>query len=146
MTLPLCDVENNQRCRTAMDISDANNVDVLLNTGNGTFISQVTYSSGASSESRSVATADVNGDSKADVIVANFNGHKDRVFLNTGNATLAAQVAYSASSSSGPIFLTPDDVDVDGKLDIIVANSNGNEVGVLLGDCPCYANWILSVQ
>ena len=47
----------------------SNNVGVLLNTGNGTFLSQTTYSTGT--DPISVAVVDVNSDNKPDIVVAN---------------------------------------------------------------------------
>jgi hypothetical protein len=47
----------------------SNNVSVLVNTGNGTFLTQVTYSTGTNPQS--VAVVDVNSDSKPDIIVPN---------------------------------------------------------------------------
>ncbi|CAF1420521.1 unnamed protein product, partial [Adineta steineri] len=44
-------------------------VSVLLNTGNGTFLTQVTYKTG--NAPFGVALGDVNGDSKPDIIVTN---------------------------------------------------------------------------
>ncbi|CAF2094493.1 unnamed protein product, partial [Rotaria magnacalcarata] len=40
----------------------SNNVGVLLNTGNGTFSAQTTYSTGSGSAPYSVVAVDVNGD------------------------------------------------------------------------------------
>ena len=47
----------------------SNNVGVLLNTGNGTFFSQTTYSTDY--YPISVVVVDVNSDNKLDIIVAN---------------------------------------------------------------------------
>jgi hypothetical protein len=57
-----------------------NTVSVLLNTGNGTFSAQKTYSIGA--YPYSVAVVDVNSDSKPDIIVVNSNDNTV-VFFST---------------------------------------------------------------
>ena len=110
----------------------ANNVGVLLNTGNGAFVAQVTYSTGSSSRPYSVAAADVNGDTKADVIVANYGANNVGVLLNTGNGAFVAQVTYSTGSNSRPYSVAAADVNGDSKPDIIVANYGTSNVGVLL--------------
>ncbi|CAF4419287.1 unnamed protein product, partial [Rotaria magnacalcarata] len=78
--------------------SASNNACVLLNTGNGTFSAQTTYSTGNWPDE--VVVADVNGDGKPDIIVANCNSNNVGVLLNIGNVTLAAQTTYSAGPCS----------------------------------------------
>ncbi len=111
---------------------NTNKVGVLLNTGNGTFNTQVTYSTGGSSSPSYVAAADVNGDSHLDIIVSNYGSNNVGVLLNTGNGTFASQVTHSTGSSSAPSSVAIADVNGDSKLDIIVSNYNLNNVGVLL--------------
>ena len=64
-----------------------NNIAVLLNAGNGTFINQTSYSAG--SGPYYVTTADVNGDNKPDVIVTGYYSNSVSVLLNrcTGTST-----------------------------------------------------------
>ena len=111
------------------------NVGVLLNTGNGTFADQVTYSTGSNSRPYSVAATDVNGDSKPDMIVANNGGRNVGVFLNTGDGTFAAQMTYSTGPNTYPRSVAAADVNGDTKADVIVANDNANNIGVFLADC-----------
>ena len=113
----------------------ANNVGVLLNTGNGAFVAQVTYSTGSNSRPYSVAATDVNGDSKPDMIVANNGGRNVGVFLNTGDGTFAAQMTYSTGPNTYPRSVAAADVNGDTKADVIVANDNANNIGVFLADC-----------
>lgn len=112
--------------------SNANTVGVLLNNHNGTFAGQVLYSTGSGSAPYSVAAADVNGDSKIDLIVANNFLNNVGVLLNNGSGTFSGPVTYSTGSSSGPYFVATSDINGDGYSDIIVANFAGNNVGVLL--------------
>jgi hypothetical protein len=109
-----------------------NNVGVLLNSGNGTFTAQTTYSTGTGSLPRSVAVVDVNSDSKPDIIVANYIANNVGVLLNSGNGTFTAQTTYSTGTGSAPYSVALFDVNSDSKPDIIVANYDTNNVGVLL--------------
>src|SRR5271168_1437278 len=77
-------------------------VSVLLGNGDGTFQSAVAYGSGGQ-ESISVAIADVNGDAKLDVIVANgcagnnnCNNGSVSVLLGNGDGTFQTAVAYNS--------------------------------------------------
>jgi Bacterial Ig-like domain (group 3)/FG-GAP-like repeat/FG-GAP repeat len=120
-------------------------VGVLLGNGDGTFQTELTPNGSGGVTALSVAVADVNGDSKPDVVVANectdntCTSSTVGVLLGNGDGTFQAVAAYD----SGGLFadsIVIDDVNGDGKTDLIVANSstsitvdNGN-VGVLLGN------------
>jgi hypothetical protein len=127
----------------------AGNVGVLLGNGDGTFAGAVAYGS-AGLYPDGVAIADVNGDGKADVVVANsstspsVNAGDLGVLLGKGDGTFQAAVAYP-SGGYGAASVAVVDVNGDGKLDMVVANcssisgscsgSSGTVgVGVLLGN------------
>ena len=109
---------------------NSNNVGVLLNKGGGTFINQVTYSTGSGSYPYSVAVGDVNSDNKLDIVVANYDNVG--VLLNRGDGTFLSQTTYSTGSGSNPYSVAVGDVNSDDILDIVVANEGWNNVGVLL--------------
>jgi hypothetical protein len=125
-------------------------VDVLLGNGDGTFQPAVSYASGGSIAS-SVAVADVNGDGNADLVVTNFCtssincsaldgvfGSLGAVTVLIGNAdgTFQSAVTYG-SGGYGALSVAVEDVNGDGKPDLLVANhspiTNGS-VGVLIGN------------
>ncbi len=124
-------------------------VGVLLGNGDGTFATAVPYDSGGIYPD-GVAIADVSGDGKADVVVANSstsntnNAGDVGVLLGNGDGTLQAFVAYP-SGGFGASSIAVSDVNLDGKPDLVVANCSstagnctGNSltvgVGVLLGN------------
>ena len=128
----------------------ANTVSVLLNTtapgaATPSFAAQQTFATGALPYS--VTAADVNGDGQPDLIVANGNGNTVSVLLNTtapGATTPSFAAQQTFGTGSGPRSVTVADVNGDGKPDLIVANSNGNTVSVLLnttapGATPSFA-------
>jgi hypothetical protein len=126
-------------------------VGVLLGNGDGTFQTAVPYNSGGY-YAYSVAVADVNGDGKPDLLVANYcdNGSDCNegtgnglvgVLLGNGDGTFQTAVAYG-SGGYGAYSVAVADVNGDGKPDLLVANNcagtNSNcpngTVGVLLGN------------
>ncbi|EIM31785.1 putative calcium-binding protein,FG-GAP repeat protein, partial [Leptothrix ochracea L12] len=87
-----------------------------------------------------IATADLNGDGRLDIVAARADyGSATPISVllgaNTGGFTPA--VAYYAAGTSGnmdlPIDVALGDVDGDGKLDIVTANSGTGQVAVLKG-------------
>jgi hypothetical protein len=129
-------------------------VGVLLGNGNGTFQTAVTYSSGGYGPV-SVAVADVNGDGKPDIVVANSCGSSSScpssgtapgtvgVLLGNGNGTFQTAVTYGSGGYTANSVVIAD-VNGDGKPDLLVLNSCSNNscsstygdgtVGVLLGN------------
>ncbi|MGC9989947.1 MAG: FG-GAP-like repeat-containing protein, partial [Terriglobales bacterium] len=122
------------------------NVGVLLGNGDGTFQTAVTYGSGGY-YATSLAVADVNGDGKPDLLVANEcaigsncgSSGKVGVLLGNGDGTFQAPVTYS-SGGQFPYSLAVGDVNGDGKPDLVVTNlyensgSTNGSLGVLLGN------------
>jgi hypothetical protein len=114
---------------------------VLLGNGDGTFQPAVAYGSGGRIPV-SVAVADMNGDGKPDLLVANFwasfqnlNGTVG-VLLGNGDGTFQSPVAYASGGTGGPNSggsVAVADVNLDGKPDVLVANEGNATVGVLLG-------------
>src|SRR5579872_4146599 len=97
------------------------------------FAVQQTFATGT--HPYSMTAADVNGDGRADLIVANESSNSVSVLLNTtapgaSTPTFAAQQTFSVGSI--PKSLTVADVNGDGHPDLIVANAGSNSVSVLL--------------
>jgi ribosomal protein L35AE/L33A len=113
---------------------DADTVSVLLNDGTGDIRYGADYSTGAYSKPNyAVTVGDVNGDTKADLLVANNRGVG--VLLGTGTGTFGAVELYTAGGV--PVSLAMADFNADGKPDLVTANSIypfAGSVSVLLGN------------
>jgi hypothetical protein len=127
--------------------AERGSVGILLGNGDGTFQPPRSYDSGGS-ETGGIAIADLNGDGKFDVIVANTcaagtfcdansNTGSVAVLLGNGDGTFQPAHAYSTGKQLSS-YLALGDFNRDGKLDVVVADGCGgcglHNIAVLLGN------------
>ena len=105
-------------------------VKVLLNNGDGTFVIASQYDAGLFP--RSVAIADLDGDSHADVAVANTHSDAVSILRGNGDGTFTEDGSYGAGSSPLSIVIT--DLDADSDPDLAVTNIVGDNVSVLINN------------
>jgi trimeric autotransporter adhesin len=110
---------------------------LLLGGGGGTFMPSFATEQnfGTGGFPISVTAADVNGDGKSDLIVANFDSGTVSVLLNTtapGAATPSFATQQTFTTGAGAYSVTVADVNGDGRPDLAVANALDSTVSVLL--------------
>ncbi|CAF4076324.1 unnamed protein product, partial [Rotaria sp. Silwood1] len=99
-----------------------NSVGVFLGQGDGTFMSQTTYSLGTVSP-YSIGIGDFNNDNRMDVVVSNNGTHNVGLLVGYGNGTFASPKMYSTGSSSS-ISIVIGDLNKDNRLDITFINND----------------------
>jgi Ca2+-binding RTX toxin-like protein len=104
-------------------------ISVLLGEGDGGFEPEVSYSGGA--VPIDIELDDFDGDSDLDVVyVSGFAGHYVR--LNTGDGTLGPETVYQGGAN--PSAVSVGDFNGDTIPDLAIANRNGNNVTIRLGN------------
>lgn len=125
----------------ALDIVTANesgSLSVLLGKGDGTFRPRTDLS--VAGAPRAVAVGDFNGDGLLDVATAQQLTNSVSVLLGHGDGTFAPPRGFGASGQFfTPESLSLDDVNGDGKLDLVIKNvstldSDAFQLGVQLGN------------
>jgi hypothetical protein len=120
-------------------------VTILIGNGDGTFKFVGGYDSGGY-QADSIAVADVNDDGNLDIIVANecqtvncnggYNGDVS-VLLGYGNGTFRKAINYGSGGYLAE-SVAIGDLTADGRLDLVLANSDPNSAGVLLNTTSSY--------
>ena len=109
-----------------------NSVGVLIGNGDGTFQPALDNLTEVGSSPLAVAIGDVNGDTFADIVVAEQTTDKVGVFLGLGNGLFLPEIDYDVGD--GPSAVAIADLDGDGDMDLVVTNQGADTVSVLLGD------------
>jgi hypothetical protein len=105
-------------------------ISVLINTGDGTFASQLTYPTGLGAYA--VYAADFDGDGDLDITTANSRADNISVHINNGYGTLTLSNTYTVPAF--PVSVFASDFDGDGDLDISTANRDDDNISILLND------------
>jgi hypothetical protein len=129
------DLNNDSRLDIVIANSGSDNVGVLLGYGNGTFSSQISYSTGIKSQPSSVTIGDFNNDTRLDLAVANYGSNIVGLLFDYGNGSFASQIRFSAGFDSRPLALASGDVNNDNVSDIIIANNGYGTIQILLKPC-----------
>ncbi|CAF4831166.1 unnamed protein product [Rotaria sp. Silwood1] len=108
-----------------------NSVGILLGHGNGTLITQMTYSLGAASP-YSIGIGDFNNDNRMDLVVTNNGTDNIALLIGHGNGTFASPKLYPTGSSSS-ISIAIGDLNSDNRSDIAFINNDTSTIGIMLG-------------
>ncbi|CAF1444338.1 unnamed protein product [Rotaria magnacalcarata] len=124
---------------TILDIAASNygdaksDIGILYGLGNGTFLAPKLYSTGSNVIVTSIAIADFDNDGRNDVVATNANKNTICILLRDKTEPFGEQVTFSSGNNSNPYAVVVSDFNNDNKLDIAVANSQANNIGIFLG-------------
>ena len=126
------DLNNDGRTDIVVTDVETDHIGILLHYDNGRFTTVKMYSSGGSFPI-SVAVGDLNDDHRLDIVVANFATNNLGILLGDGNGAFPTVELYFNGPRSGPQSIAICDLNNDDHMDILVANSGTDSIGVLFG-------------
>jgi hypothetical protein len=140
-TIALSDINGDGITDLVVTNYNATNVSVLLGNGDGTFRAAPTPTVNLGGAAFGVALGDINGDGKADMVVADFGNSTVSVFLGDGSGGFTADgspIAVGSLASFAAYSVSLADVNGDGKLDMVLSarslTTGHGEVVVMLGN------------
>ncbi len=132
LSVAIGDLNGDGKPDLAVSNSSDNSVSVLMNLGKGTFPSNNPSTYRVGTYPYSIAIADLNNDSKPDLAVANSRSNDVTVLLNQGSGTFLNKPPTSYPVGSAPYSVAIGDLNGDGKLDLVTANTVSGDVSVLI--------------
>lgn len=127
------DFDHNGRIDLAVATNNAR-VTIFLGNGDGTFSSEATLNIAGGGTSRDVAIADFDGAGNLDLVVADPANDEIMVFIGNGDGTFNAGLSFTTGAGSDPQQLVLVDLDRNGSMDLVAANSGTANVACLVND------------
>lgn len=128
------DVNSDGRLDIVVANNGSNNVGIFLGQDTGVFRSDQLYSTGPSSNPKSVVVNDFNQDNIMDIAVSNNQADTIGIFLGTPTEVFLNQTTYSTGSNSSPSFIASGDFNKDSHLDLVITASKADYLGFFFGD------------
>ena len=132
------DLNGDGRIDLAVATFDVNNLTTLLFGDGKAGFKRVAAPLPASQHAQSIVRADFNNDGAPDLAIANGTSNNIYVFFSNGFSAGTGRFATVPDkilpAGSNPYALATGDFNGDGVLDIACANSDSNDVTILLGD------------
>jgi hypothetical protein len=134
----IADMDGDGKPDLIVDNFSSNTLSVFRNTGStgsistASFAAKVDFATG--SHPRGVTVADIDGDGKPDIAVANSSGNTLSIFRNISGSgsfttsSLATRVDFTTGAR--PIDIAIGDLDGDGKPELAVADGDSNTISV----------------
>ena len=106
-------------------------VSIFLGNGKGNFTQQLNYT--FAGRPAAIVATDMNNDGNLDIVSADYRTNGSTVILGNGDGTFSQQNSFSMSNGSLPNAIDAGDFNRDKAQDVVVVNTGGDNVVILLG-------------
>ncbi|CAF1144312.1 unnamed protein product [Rotaria sordida] len=133
-TLTTGDFDNNSQLDIIVTNEQSNDISIFLAYDRELYGSITSYSMGFGSQPHSIAIGDLNNDGLSDIVVANYGTDNVGILLGHNHGVFDTIPTYSIGVGSSPYSVSIADFNNDNQLDIVVSNSESDNIVILLGD------------
>lgn len=117
--------------------SGSNNLSVLFGDGKAGFNLIKTVLLNGASKPSSILISDINLDGSLDLVVANSGSNNISLIFGDGNGNFAFNANLSLGTGKNPSSMAATDINQDGLIDLVVANSATINISLFLNLCSC---------
>jgi hypothetical protein len=133
VSMDVGDFNNDDQLDIIVAVGTYNYVGIFFGYSDGTFASMSTVLTGQNSLASSAAVGDFNNDSRLDFTIADRGNNNIGVFLSYGSQPFGGQTTFFMGEGCHPSSVVIGHFNNDSEVDIAVANSGTNNIGILLG-------------
>jgi hypothetical protein len=128
------DFNNDNQSDIVVANYNTNDISIFLGYGNGSFDNPKLPEFNEIYYPVSIAVGDFNDDNCLDIAVANKYADKISILIGHGNGSFDMPKSHWLTQGSTPVYVIVEDLNNDHMLDIAVANYDGDNIGILLGN------------
>ena len=128
----VADLNNDRRLDIVVAYFGINSVGIFLGTGDGTFVNYTTVSTNAARPIW-IHIAHLDNDTFLDLVTADYGTDSITIYSGDGTGNFSYRMRYPTGFDSSPLSVTSGDLNNDNHLDLAVANSGTNNVGIFFG-------------
>ena len=107
---------------------------IMQNNGSGVFTKVTPTGIVVGTAPSSIAVGDFDGDGNLDLAVANKSSNTVTILRGDGSGTNFTSSTITVTSGSNPSAIVATDLDADGRLDLVVAESNNSRLDIYRGN------------
>jgi hypothetical protein len=132
--LAVADFNNDGRLDIVVSSSGTSDASVFFGYASEDFLIAPAYTINSTSKLTSIAVGDFDYDTHLDIAVADNATNNVVVVFGSIYGTFMRHMTYSTGNDSHPCSVAAADLNNDHRLDLVVANSGSNSIGVFLAD------------
>ena len=121
-------------------------VSILFGNGVGSFAAPMNFDT-VDTFPYGLVVGDFNGDGKQDLATANgYTTANVSILLGDGMGSFAAALDFPTGAGTVPIIIAAGDFNTDGKQDLVTANTQSNNISILLNTCQAAPGEVILVN